>query len=425
MVTSQGCAPRSSHDRDYVSRKIEERTGRSLSAEGKPGEFRIPPGVDLNRLSEDDAVAVALWDNAALQRDLADLGFSRADLLESGLLKNPVFSIFFPLGPKQMEFTLTAPFEALWQRPRRMSIAKLSAEATAERLVQNGLGLAGQVRVAFAELWLAEEKAKLAAEALQVHSQIEEIADARLRAGDISEAEAVAIRSRTAMARDEARSSKIEIAIAKERLRALMGVGLTDAPVQIAASPLPAAQVPEPAPLMKMALASRPDLRAAELQLEAAGKRLGLEQSKIIAIAGMLDANAEGREGFEAGPGILATLPFFDANQGGTARARAEMQRAAHHYVEIQRQIALEVFGARNRLLQARESLETWRTTILPSLEQAQKAAQQAYAVGEASYLEVLEATRELLLGRVRACTLEADLRREWARLEQAVGRKL
>jgi len=43
----------------------------------------------------------------------------------------------------------------------------------------------------------------------------------------------------------------------------------------------------------------------------------------------MLDANGEGREGFEMGPGIAADIPIFARNQGGISRAQAELSRAS------------------------------------------------------------------------------------------------
>src|SRR5690242_6689209 len=75
----------------------------------------IPPGLSIeDGLTPDEAVAIALWNNADFRVQLTDLGFARADLLEAGLLRNPVLSLLFPLGPKQLEATLRFPIEVLW-----------------------------------------------------------------------------------------------------------------------------------------------------------------------------------------------------------------------------------------------------------------------------------------------------------------------
>ena len=82
----------------------------------------------------------------AFQVSLSQLGFARADLVDAGMISNPVLSLLFPVGPKQLEATLRWPVEVLWERPRRMSAAKLSLEAVAQGLVQSGLDLALSVR---------------------------------------------------------------------------------------------------------------------------------------------------------------------------------------------------------------------------------------------------------------------------------------
>ena len=87
----------------------------SVSAGAEP----LPPGASIDDgLTTQEAVAIALWNSPSFQATLADLGVARADLAEAGLLRNPIFSLLFPSDPKQLEWTLQFPFDALWQRPR-------------------------------------------------------------------------------------------------------------------------------------------------------------------------------------------------------------------------------------------------------------------------------------------------------------------
>ena len=64
-------------------------------------------------LSQDEAIALALWNNAQYQADLAALGFAHADLLEANMLSNPVFSILFPVNPKFLETALDILLDVL------------------------------------------------------------------------------------------------------------------------------------------------------------------------------------------------------------------------------------------------------------------------------------------------------------------------
>ena len=101
------CAAESPFDRTYVSNGIRERTNFVLGDTLKTEEFLLPEGVLISDgLTQDEAVTIALWNNAQFQADLASLGFARAELIEASLLPNPVFSILFPVGPKQLESLL-------------------------------------------------------------------------------------------------------------------------------------------------------------------------------------------------------------------------------------------------------------------------------------------------------------------------------
>ena len=126
---STGRAP----DRSTVDAALRSR---GLSGIRVEGTAPLPPDSSIDDgLTAQEAVAIALWNSASFQATLADLGIARADLVEAGLLRNPVFSLLFPWGPKQLEWTLQFPFDALWQRPRRVAAARLNAQAVGERLV--------------------------------------------------------------------------------------------------------------------------------------------------------------------------------------------------------------------------------------------------------------------------------------------------
>ncbi|MDQ3011363.1 MAG: hypothetical protein M3X11_11750, partial [Acidobacteriota bacterium] len=58
-----------------ISRQVEERTGHGIIPAPKAAGFALPDGVSLDDgMSEDEAVAIALWNNAALQVEMTALG---------------------------------------------------------------------------------------------------------------------------------------------------------------------------------------------------------------------------------------------------------------------------------------------------------------------------------------------------------------
>jgi cobalt-zinc-cadmium efflux system outer membrane protein len=418
-----GCAS-PPDNRNKVSTALEQRTGHALT-ESRPGEISVPPTVKFeDGLSEDEAVLLALWNNAAFQETMADLGLSRADLIQAGTLPNPTLSMLIPIGAKPLELTARYPLEILWLRPKRVAAAKLDYEKTVQRLVQSGCDLIRDARLAFIDLALANRRLKLAEESVQLGAQIERLAQARLAAGEVSELEAGAAGVDTLQAQEQSARSRHDAGLARERLRHLLGLG-PEHWTALINEPAPAPRFePSIDLLVTNALAARPDLRAAELGLEAAGKRIGLARTEVFTFAAGVNAKEIGPD-FLAGPAIDLPIPIFNQNQGGVALAKAGFEKAARQYFTVRNRIVLEVREAHTRLRQAQESRQAWRERILPPLEEAVRQAEKAYGAGDVSFLLVLEHTRKLTDARAKAAAAAADLQRATAELERNIGGRL
>ena len=423
-VTTLSCASARPPVASPVTDRILSATGAAARLHA-PGVADVAPTVDpQDGLSSDEAVATALWNNAAFQVTLSQLGFARADLVDAGMLTNPVLSLLFPLGPKQFEATLRWPIELLWERPKRRAAAQLALDATASSLVQSGLDLALAARLSHTDYALAVDRQRLATDTAAALERIDALTQSRLAAGDIGALEARVARVDAARGRQDADRAAHDVRLARERLRLLMGLAAADPVVdRIQASPAPHA-CGAAADLLPRALAARPDVRAAEIAVEAAAARLGWERRRVLAFTAVLDANGQGTQGFEAGPGVDVGLPIFNRNQGGRLRAETELQRASAAYVAIQQQVGLDVREAVTLLDQAQESRTAWRTTLVTPLEANLVDAEDAYRAGDSSFLFVLENSRRLIEARLRERELAADETRALARIERAIGAK-
>ena len=423
LLGMAGCTAHTRHDRAYVSQSLRDRTGYGIDPSSQKGAFQLPTSLSIaDGLSAEEAVAVALWNNAQFQADLAELGFARADLIEAGMLRNPMLSLLFPAGPKQLEATLSLPIEVLWQRPKRVAAAKIDAQRVAENLVQHGLDLARDAHLAHAGLALAQARQHLAAENAHQRRAAAEIATARQRAGEISSLEASTSWLEALQAQEAAVRFTQEAEASRARFNTLLGMEVQDTSFTLSSdpeTPLPQPSLPE---LLQAAFASRPDLRAAELAIEAAGKRIGWERTRILNLAAVLDANGAGKEGFEMGPGAQIEIPLFNWNNGKIARAQAHLQQAARQYLVVKHRLALEVHEAQTGYLAAQQAITLCRSEWLPTAITAAEQAQKAYAAGEVSYLFVLETNRRLLDAQGRAAEATAELHRAEARLKHSVG---
>jgi cobalt-zinc-cadmium efflux system outer membrane protein len=414
-----------------VSVQLEQRSGHALaSTNNKPGDVVWPKEVNLeDGLSEDEAITLALGNNAAFQEALADLGLSRADLVQAGMLPNPSFSMLVPVGAKPLELTAKYPLEALWLRPRRVAAARLDYERTVQRLVQSGLDLIRDTRLALVDAALAKEKNKLASETLTLNTRLAELSQARMRAGEASELEAGLAESDVRQGREQSMRARRDMELAEERLRHLLGLGLSPWIERINLLPL---RAPRPAPalsdvVVSNAVAARPDLRAAAIALEAAGKRIGLARAETFTVAAGINAKEIGSgaaKEFLSGPTFDLAVPIVNQNQGGVAQAKARFAKAARQYFTVRDRAVLEIQDARTRLEQARESHEQWESHILPPLVEAVRQAESVYAAGNVPYQFVLENHRRLADARARAAIARADLGRAEAELERSLAQQ-
>jgi cobalt-zinc-cadmium efflux system outer membrane protein len=432
-----------------VSKEVEARTGHKINTAAKAAGWALPEGVSLDDgLTEDDAVAIALWNNPALQAEMTALGLARADLIEAGQLRNPSLTLIFPFSTRILESVANWPFEALWQRPRRVAAAKLEQERVGESLVSRALDLVRDTRLAYAYYALAERRASVAAEATRERGEIVTIVNARFRAGDISELETSAARLDARLAEEQTTRFAHDVVIARDRLRALLGVANSEPSFEIILSPAtepagvdqsvslktrtatPAASAASDQSetlngLIEQALDARPELKAAQLAIEAAGRRAKWERSRILAVSAIAKEYGRGADGFEQGPGAQIELPVFNRNKGGISRAEAEIERAAKQLIAARQRVVAEVREAYAQLTQARESSDLWRARLLPPLEDDIRSAERAYKAGDASYLFVLETTRRLTDARLREAELQAATARALIALERSVGRRL
>ncbi|MDI1429522.1 TolC family protein [Polyangium sorediatum] len=423
---SLGCAATSPYDRAWVGQELQRETGHAL---GDPAEApSLPPGLrDASALGEDDVVALALWNSPSFAAELAQLGASRADLADAGALPNPTLSLLLPIGPRQLELSVLAPIAALVQRPFRVKAAKLDVERAARGLLQRGLDLVRDARLAWIDVEAAKARAAARQDLLQTWQNVAKVARARHEAGDAPAFEAAAAEADATDAEDQNERAVTEVAAAVQRLRLVVGLagGALGQHLGTRAAPLDERAPAEAPALVDLALAARPDVRATEIAVEAAGERIGWEKSRIFTLLGRFDLKPIGPQGgapLLPLPGVQMDVPIFNWNPGGIGRAEAELAAATLRYRLAQQGVATDIRLSRLQLVQALASLRRFRERVLPLLEKAAGVTFRAFEAGAEPYLAVLEATRRQRDARLRLIDLEAEVRRARANLDRHVG---
>ena len=273
----------------------------------------------------------------------------------------------------------------------------------------------------------ARRSAQLAIENAHWRGASADLSRSRFNAGDISELEADTADTDAARAELERAARRHRCGAGRERALAAAGArrylsrrGVTWSDAAARHSSCDDVTLTT---LEQEALAARPDVRAAELDIEAAGRRLGWERTRIFSLIAVLDFNAQGKEGAELGPGVDSDLGLFDRNQAGVMRASADLDRARARYQTTRQQIVRDVRDAYSALSDATAAASRWRDDVRPRLERQAGQTQRAYEIGELSYLAVVESQRRLNQGRISELDAAIAMRRAAIQLEHRIGR--
>ena len=270
------------------------------------------------------------------------------------------------------------------------------------------------MRTAYVQAATAQRRAELTREIADVVARFGDIIEAQFKAGEISELDARATRGERLIAEAGARAAEHDRTIALVRLRALVGLPQETA---VTLTPMQDLAVRELRRSRRVAEggAGRATGRACRGALRRSRRARAWDwpSAQAVAITAILDANAEGTEGFELGPGFSAELPIFSRNTGGRARASAALLQAAGA-LSCRSAHAWTRKCARPRaiLARARDLVAVWEGEIAQSVEIERRQARLAYEAGELPLFNVIDANR-------RAVTIRIERSRRAARSAQ------
>jgi outer membrane protein len=282
-----------------------------------------------------------------------------------------------------------------------------SAGATARASDADARNVAQQAADTAAEAYLRAESADAQLSARWADSVLADslllIARDQLRAGvgvglDVTRAESqlASVRAQLIVARNHRDRARLDL------LRAL-GLPL-ESNVQLADSlaALPIRDtLPDARPVVELALRQRPDLRAADEELQAARQGLtAIKAERLPTLSVFGDQGLIGKSNHLLDTytwGVQVTLPILD---GFGREARAEEQRAAAREIEVRRRdleqrAAIEVRGALLDLTSAREQLDAAREQLRLA-QQELTQAQERFRAGVAGNADVITAALSL-----------------------------
>jgi cobalt-zinc-cadmium efflux system outer membrane protein len=382
-----------------VQNAVGERTGQRV-------EWRAQSEAAVRTLLQDEltaerAVQIALLNSRRLQAIYEELGIARANLIQAGLLRNPVFNaeILFVenQSSEDLRFGISQDFLSIFYLPLRRQIAESEFEAAKLRVTHAVLELIGEVRSGFVRYQASQQTVEMLSQAAFTRSASFDAAKELHEAGNITDLalhqeQALFEETRIELARTEA-----EAARKREQLNTLMGLWGENTQWK-ATSRLP--EIPDDTPdfveLEKRVVAANLELAAARTELGAA--TLGLRQAGVLVpeLGIGVDYEREDRED-KFGPTLRVPIPIFDFGQGRVSAARAQLRRAQENYAALAVEIRATARAAAQTLASARDRALHVKNVLLPLRNRISQETLLQYNAQQVGVFELLLAEERLL----------------------------
>jgi len=355
------------------------------------------------KLTADQAVQIALLNNRDLQALYSELGVAQADLVQAGLLRNPMFdaAVLFPVsdgGKPKLELSAVMNFLDIFYVPLRRRVAAARFEEAKLRVTTSVLDFAGRVRTAFYVHQSNEQFLELRQTIAQALNGSFEVARRLNEAGNMTDLDFARERALLEAGKLGLRAAEGAVRQSREELNILMGLWgkqtewqgeerLPDIPEQ----PI------ETKGIERIALSRSVDLLNARQRLVLAGEQLGFNRRTALVPEMEVGPGGEREEdgSWKVGPVFEFPIPLFDQGQGRIGRAAAELRRAQQEYYALAVRIRATARALRDRMEGARDRALYYRDIVLPLHERIVNESQLQYNAMQLGPIQLLRAREE------------------------------
>ena len=328
-------------------------------------------------LTPDTAVQIALLNNPDLQAVYEELGITQADVVEAGLLENPV--LFGQArwssesgAATNYEFDITQNFLNILMLPARKKLSAIRFEQVKLHVADEVVRLAAEVKKSYFTVLGAQQIRDMRSEIAFAAQSSFELAQRLYAAGNIADLSLAKENAFYEQTRLELADSETALLEAREQLTRLLGLwGLQTQWHLLERLPdIPADEIPLDR-LESMAIENRLDLAAEKKEVEAIAQALGItiDWRWVGQIEIGISTERETDRTWLTGPSLAIELPIFNQRQAEIARLQAELRRSQKRLTAQAIEIRSEVRSLRNRLIMQRNVIDHYRNTVLPLRE--------------------------------------------------------
>lgn len=356
---------------------------------------------------------------------------AHAEVGIAGVYPNPSVSVGTSTQTAKLSGTLSIPLVVLGQRGASIDAARAD-EATVRLDTQVAWNDIRQAAVrAYIALWLAEGVAEARNQSAVIEATLEQSILQRVQVGSAPELDSMRVHAEKLRADDDVLEARAQVAASGSELGRWMGI--YDGGGLRAAGNLEAPDVAPALPLLLSRINGNAAVQRDQSEARAADARVERERALVRPSIGLdvgmdlwdptlLPAGATGTPPVNYRAALTFDVPAFNQRgpyidrekaQGDVARARMQSARV---------QAAAELTAAYRTFEAATARRRTLVDSIVPAAEVAAKATVEAYMLGRAQIVAVLDAQRALVDVRVTSLEAQAARASAWADLEHALG---
>jgi outer membrane protein TolC len=305
-------------------------------------------------------------------------------------------------------------------------VASRSADMSGQAVRAKERELVVRLKQSYYDLFLAQKAVQIHHEQVELLRQFVEITNSKFRAGKGSQADVLKAQVELSLLFQHLPVLEQQRKTAEAMLNTLLDRD-TSSPLGIAQEP---SQLPIETPLDDLhglALNDRPEIKAAELDVQRSEQARALAQRQYYPdfnVAVQRFQNYQANDGFGAYvamsiPFAFWTKPKYDAGVQ-EAEAAVSVAQAQQHTLENMTRFQINDLLAKFRATDQVATL--YRTTILPQAEQSLESARVGYRAGKGGFLDLIDTQRAWRGFQLEYFKALVDRQHRLAELEQVVG---
>jgi len=328
----------------------------------------------------------------------------------------------------ETKYTLMQPIPLWGKRELRREVASADAQQAQARSAATWNELAGRIKVAYTQYFLAAGTERITREVADLLSRMEQLAQARYAGGLAAQQDALRAQLEQTMLRTELIGLDTDKRQAGARLNALLG---RDANAPLAEPqglrPLPPANLLDIGSLAQRARSTNPLFAAEEARLRSArGNRELTQRNRYPDIQVGISPTQMGSRITTWGVMVEMNIPLRRESRRAQEREADAMVSAQQARTQaLQAQLTGELGENVAGMAAASRSEALINTQLLPQSELGFRSALVAYENGKVDFATLLDAQRQIRKAKADRLRAQADAQMRLADIERIVGEEL